>query len=83
MTTITLSVSPDAKKYIKAKAALEGTTMRDFVLRCVGWQPKEELDSEYTSDDFNEVTKAAMEEDISTMTQYESVEDMVAEMRKW
>lgn len=60
MTTITLSVPPDAKKYIKAKAAIEGVTMRDFVLRSVGWQKEE-----YTNDDFNEATRAAMNEDLS------------------
>lgn len=82
MTTITLSVPPEAKKYIKAKAALEGTTMRDFVLRCVGWKQQGEV-HEYTSDDFNEVTHAAMREDVSNQKVYDDVDELIADMKQW
>ena len=75
MTTITLSVPPDAKKYIKAKAAIEGISMRDLVLRSVGWKQVE-----LTSNDFNAETRAAMEEDLSNKKQYTDTEEMFADI---
>ncbi len=39
MTTLTLSLTPEEKRYIKTKAALADTSMKDLILSSIGWSP--------------------------------------------
>lgn len=77
MTTVTFSVTDEQKRMIKTQAAFSGKTMKDFILEALGIiKPM----PEYTSDDFNETTIAAMKEDLSNSKVYTSTEEMFTDI---
>ena len=75
MAVISVRAEDSFKKLVKAKASLLGVSMQEYVLSAVEEKMRKE-GREYTTDDFNEATLTALQEDRTGRKAYETVEEL-------